>query len=338
MPSPIKPNFQLVETLEKTGQVVSFSELETLVFEFENVLNKYGIKIQPGSEIEAACFSVIEVIGKFQGSVVRNPREDIRHVFSEALGIWVFLNKVVRLQNHSNFKQFIPHLALLNKGTVVQNKRLRASEEASNKLFELLFALVLLDVSPDVQLDHPSLARGNNPDILAVIDGQLWGLACKTIYGLSGKTFFDNIELGVEQIENSAAEIGCVCVNFRNFLSHEKYWPILNDPEYHNGDEPIFGAFSDPETTIRDMIYETVIQKRDQVFQEIGYDNVMNIFAGKKALPLFLAFCHTATGKVFNISPIPTSIISLVIGKFGEVGAQQPVFEKINLALHERLK
>jgi hypothetical protein len=327
----------VIQRLGQTGQVAAFAELEKLVFDFEEVLKRFSVEIQSGSELEGACCSVLEVLGKNQNAAIRNSNEDIREVFVEVLGIWTFLKKIVRLKNHKCFAQFVPHLNLLNKGTVVQNKRLRACQEATNKIFELLFALVLLDMSDDVVLDHPDLAKGDNPDVLATIDGKCWGFACKTIYGASGKTLFDNLKKGVEQIEAAPkAEIGIVVVNLRNAISHDECWPLLNLDEYRAGAEPIFGAYLRPEEVVASKIWEAVAKKRNDVVAEIELPNVVDLFTGKKALPAFLAFCQTCTGKASAIGPIPTSILTLSVGTFGDVQAHQAVFEKINRALHER--
>lgn len=326
-----------VRALGRTGQVASIAELQKLVFDFEAVLKRFAVAIQPGSELEGACCSVLEVLGKNQNTAIRDRNEDIRVVFTEVLGIWTFLKKVVRLQNHTCFPQFVPHLELLNKGTVVQNKRIRACQEATNKIFELLFALVLLDVSAHVVLDHPGLAKGDNPDVLATIDEVCWGFACKTIYGASGKTLFENLKKGVEQIEAAPkAQVGIVVVNLRNTISHDECWPLLNEAEYRTGAEPIFGAYSQPEEVIGPLIWNTVEQKRNDVVAEIGLSNITNLFAGKKALPAFLAFCQTCTGKASGIGPIPTTILTFSVGTFGDGQRHQSVFERINIALHER--
>jgi hypothetical protein len=330
---------RIVQPLGQTGKTASFQELEQLVFVFEAVLKRFGIPIQSGSELEGACCSVLEVLGNNQNAQFHDPQEDIRRVFTEVLGIWSFLKKIVRLESHPCFSQFVPHLALLNKGTVVQNNRATVCQEATNKIFELLFALVLLDVSNEVFLDHPDLAKGDNPDVLATIDGQCWGFACKTIYGTSGKTFFDNLKKGVEQIEAAPkAQVGIVVMNFRNIISHEKCWPIQNEAEYRNGGEPIIAAYKRPEEFVASQMFKVVSQKHNQVVAEIGLPNVMNLFAGKKALPAFLAFCHTSTGKVSALGPIPMSVTQLIVGEFGDVQARKGVFDKINLALHECLQ
>jgi hypothetical protein len=183
-----------------------------------------------------------------------------------------------------SFSTFVPHLALLNKGTVVQNTQVRVCQETTNKIFELLFALALLDLSDEVVLDPPFLSKGDNPDVLATIDGQCWGFACKTIYGSSGKTFFDRLEEGVEQIEAAPkAQVGAVVMNFRNVIIHEKCWPILNEAEYRNGAEPIFAAYDQPGEFVRERIEEAVSKKHNQVVAEIGLPNIMKLFVGKKS-------------------------------------------------------
>jgi hypothetical protein len=256
-------------------------------------------------------------------------------VFTEVLGIWIFLQKVVRLQGHPSFPSFAPHLNLLNEGTVVQNKRLRASQDAANKIFELLFALVLLDLSPDVALADPDLEDTRNPDILATIDGQRWGFACKVVYGDSGKALFDNLKKAVDQIEVSAATMGCVVINFRNHIKHETFWPLLNEAEHRAGAEPVFGTSIDTRAA-GPALCEQVTLKRNQVAEEIELKHVLNMYAGKKALPGFLAFCQTCAGQVSALGPMSAAISALVLGKFSPCDQYIPVIGRMNEALHER--
>ncbi len=320
----------------QAGQSATYPELEQLVDSFEGILKGFGIPIQSGSELEKACLSVREVMHKNRNPYICDPREDIRREFREVLGIWVFLRQVVRLKDHVCFPQFVPHLELLNNGTVVQNTRLPVCQEATNKIFELLFALALLDLSDEVVLDHPSQAKGDNPDVLARIDGQYWGFACKTIYGLSGKTFYDNLKKGVEQIEVAPkAQVGIVLMNFRNIINQDKCWPIDNEAEYGNGAEPTFAAFDRPEEFIREYISEVVTQKHRQVVAEIGLSDIMELFSGKKALPGYLAYCPTSTGSNTASGLASRSVNMLGVGEFGDIEPYRGVIEKINTALHE---
>lgn len=326
-----------LDVLAKRGQVSSFADLETLLWEFEQALKRHGVDIKPGSQLESAACSVMEVLHRHNIASIRNRHEDIRHVFSEVLGIWIFMKKTVRLQNHPSFATFTPHLHLLNKGTVSQNKQLFASQDATNKIFELLFALVLLDLSQEVALADPDLEDTSNPDILATINGSRWGFACKVVYGASGKTMFDNLKKAVEQIETSSATVGCPVVNFRNHIEHRVFWPLVNEAEYRAGAEPEFGASIDTRSA-GSALCGQVTRKRDQVVEEIDLHNVINLYAGKKALPGFLAFCQTCGGQITAAGPVPASITALVLGTFAspEFRPWMPLLEQINEALHER--
>lgn len=332
-------NTNIQRNIGPAGQVASYEELEQLVYEFEEVLKRFGIPIQSGSELEKAYCAVLDMMGKSQKAHIGDPQEDIRSVFREVLGIWLFLRQIVRLQGHVSFSTFVPHLLLLNKGTVVQNTPVRVCQETTNKIFELLFALALLDLSDEVVLDHPLSAKGDNPDILATIDGQCWGFACKTIYGSSGKTFFDRLEEGVQQIEAAPkAQVGVVVMNFRNIISQEKCWSIENEAEYRNGAEPHFTAYDQPGEFVREHIEEAVTQKHAQVVDEIGLPNIMNLFIGKKALPGYLAYCATCTGRNTSQGPVPRSVNMLGVGWFGDPQLHLGIIEKINSALHECIR
>ena len=75
-----------------------------------------------------------------------------------------------------------------------------------------------------LELDDPFNSKGKNPDVLAKIDGTIWGFACKTPNGSSAKTMFERLEEGVDQIEVSRAQRGTVYFNFRNVIDHEQTW------------------------------------------------------------------------------------------------------------------
>lgn len=114
-------------------------------------------------------------------------------------------------------------------------------------------------------------------------------------------------------------------------------YAFLRLNEYRTGAEPIFASHLFPERFVVPRVRQVVAEKQQQVVAEVGIANVVDVFAGKKALPAFLAFCQTCTGKMSALGPIPTSIITLCIGTFGNIQTpHQNVFEKINSALHEQ--
>ncbi len=69
------------------GQVVTYLELEQLVYEFEEVLGRFGIPIQSGSELEKACCAVLDVMGRSQRLILVIHRK-ISVMSSEKF--WVF--------------------------------------------------------------------------------------------------------------------------------------------------------------------------------------------------------------------------------------------------------
>jgi len=321
--------------MEDDGQHSTLGNLDKLVDEFDLVLRQHGILITPGSELEAACLSITDLSASHRNPLLRNPCRDTRQLYINAFGIWIFLEKIVRLHNKPGFVQFLPHLHLLNKGTVVQNKPLQACEDATNKIFELLFALVLLDIGDDVVLAHPS--KGDNPDILATLMGRRWGFECKTVYGKSGKAFFDNLKKGVGQIENSKnAEVGCVVINFRNLIQHEEIWPVKQCPDG-------ILQFGSIKKEGRDLIgldlNKQVTAKKDSLAKEIGVQEVLAIFSKGKAIPGFLAYCQSAAGLTNSAGiVIPSSILMLILAPFRDLQRYEPVFSEMNEALHERRK
>ncbi|MBA7654149.1 hypothetical protein ES703_62024 [subsurface metagenome] len=236
------------------GNIVSFAQLESLVFEFENVLREYNITITSGSDLERVCLSVIDVLGKKKQPHLMNPLEDIRPYFSDILGLWVFMTKIVGLRTHCNFIKLVPHLELLNIGTAPQNKKSPITDQAANKIFELLIALLCMEIGENISLDHPGSSKGNNPDIIFTFEGLRWGFACKVPHTISAKSIYDNITTGINQVEASPVDLGCVVLNFKNLIDHNYSWPILNETEVSTGKVPIFGAWANPISLAKELV------------------------------------------------------------------------------------
>lgn len=318
------------------ANLLPYREMEQLVFAFEAVLRRHGVQIKSGSDLERICLAVVEVLAKKQDPALQHPLEDIRPYFADVLGIWVFMNKLVRLKDHSDFDQVIPHLALLNEGGVPQNVRSPVSDQASNKLFELLLALICMEQGEDIRLDDPNAAKGNNPDVLGTILTKRWGFACKTMYSSSPKTLYDRISEGLEQIENSEAEIGCVVVNFRNLIDHNYAWPILNEKEFGEGAVPVFGCWANPMMVAQDLA-RLALRKQKELEAAIGKDGVTRAFEGKKSVPAYVTYLQTATGIATPLGPIPSSVGALFLMPFGDVTDHLPVFHTLNSAMHRML-
>ena len=164
------------------GQIASFRDVESLMFEFKAVLKRCGIDVRPDSQLGRACLAVMDSLSKHEQPEVRDPRADIRPALTYALGLWEFMKKIVRLQNHSDFKELIPHLHQMNDGGFLQNLKAGAKEGTDQipaKMFELLIAMAAMDVGKDLKLDHPENPKGDNPDVIVTIGGVRWAFATR---------------------------------------------------------------------------------------------------------------------------------------------------------------
>ena len=318
----------------KLGDICPFEQLEKRVFCFEAILKEHNVPIKKGSDLEKICLSIIDILGKKQCPDLMDPLQDIRKDFADILGLWMFLDKVITLQKHPDFGKLIPHLRLLNEGVISQNTKSPISDAVSNKIFELLFAFLCMEIGQDILLDSPSNSKGDNPDIIVTIDGLRWGFACKVPYSQSAESIYSNICNGIGQIEASpATTIGCVVLNFRNLIDHNRSWPILNEDEYKSGKQPIFGAYTDHMFLAQELAV-LAHRKEEEIKAKIGIDQVIATFKGKKTIPATLVFLHTATGIVKPPASIPTpsSIKMFYLCRFDNL--YTPVFEMLNNALH----
>ncbi len=74
---------------------------------------------------------------------------------------------IVKSEDLPDLGGMIPHLALLNAGSFLQNTRALTNDQASNKLFELLIGLAALNIpNTKVELDDPDHSKGDNPDVV----------------------------------------------------------------------------------------------------------------------------------------------------------------------------
>jgi len=196
---------------------------------------------------------------------------------------------------------------LLNVGEVSQSRPVSATDQASNKIFELLAGCFAMRCGTNVSLDDPDHSRGDNPDVLATIRGRQWGIACKVLHSVNPKTILDNIVEGLRQIRTSTAETGFVFLNLKNVLDHAKYWPVQNSAEWAHGAEPVFQAFIDvsiPRIFLEGEIGTLVAGVRPLVTaEELG-----SRFRQSRSLPgvvLYANVMSAVTGP--NGKPVPLS-------------------------------
>ncbi len=309
-----------------------FEQVQRETEEFERILRRFGITILPGSPLERMCMSLLELEECRQSG--GDTMEDLRIAYRPAFGLNDIVRRVVRLHNHQDFPVLIDHLHLLNTGTVAQNISAVTDQEAA-KIFELLIGLICLEVGTNTNLDSPVRSYGDNPDILTDLDGRRWGFACKVPSGTSPKTLFQRLKEGIAQIEKSpAAEIGCVIFNLKNYIDHDKTWPLNNPDEYlARKENPIYRCWASilsPLNILRSHAWKC----QQQLVTSNGRGNVRALFGGKKSIPGALFLLQTTTQLQYVEGPVNTVLGLFHLMDEGVSSADAAVLNKLNDAMH----
>ena len=319
--------------------LTSFSEAGDLAVQFEEALGHHGIRIATGSDLERVNLELMMMEGYRRGVERPDPMTDLRPILGRAAGWIDFVKLLIRAHREGRLAPFLAHLHLLNTAQgVAQNVRIPMSDEASNKLFELFIALACLPLSSDVILDNPHNAQGDNPDVLAVVDGRRWGFACKVLNGTSPLTMFERLEVGINQIEVSPADTGFVFFNFKNLIDHLRAWPLVNEVAYLRGEEePVYGSWPSIAPVLR-QLDEFMNTRWTDCVDYNGAENVGRLFAGKKSMPGAAVYMATATSLTTSTGPLATEAGQMAVMQYSEVPTEGlAVLDGMNAVLRGRL-
>jgi hypothetical protein len=319
--------------------LTSFAEAGSLAQRFEETLRQhYGIEIARGSDLESVNLDLLMLEGYRRGEGRPDPMTDIRPMFGRAAGWIDFVRLLLRAHQEGKLHRFLAHLHLLNTArAVAQNERVPMSDEASNKLFELFVALCCSPFSDEVVLDDPHAAKGDNPDVLAAIEGVRWGFACKVLNGASPLTMYERLEEGLDQIQRSPADTGFVFFNLKNLVDHRRAWPLVNEEAYHRrAEEPVYGSWPSPTPVLRQL--DEFMNERWTDCQEYnGPENVARLFAGKKSMHGAAVYMATATAFTTSTGPLPSIVGQIGIMRCWEIRPEgEAVLARINDVLHGR--
>lgn len=268
----------------------SFEELEQRAFAFEALLRRQkasktnqAIEVEPGSDLEDACLNAVDLNYQHKAGAPLDPRKDMRPALRVVLGLRQVVEMLLRAEGHPEFSKLIPHLRLLNKGSVAQNTVAPSTDQASNKLLELLIALAALRDGRDLDLDDPERSSaGRNPDvIISMPDARRWGLACKVVHGDAPMSLFQLIEKGIEQIDAAPVDIGIVVLNFKNRLPHDQLFPQIG---VDAAGEPIYGASPDKGRAM-ELLQRFVNERLRAMVDHVTVPEITKAFRGSKALP-----------------------------------------------------
>lgn len=184
---------------------------------------------------------------------------------------------------------FRKHFSLLNVGSPLQNAPAPPGDPSSDKVLELVIGLALARMGASVELDDPKHAKGDNPDVLAEINGETWGFACKAISGNAPGTLIERIEDGIEQIQVSRATRGIVVLTFKNRFDHDS---LLDDIRFDESGTPVLEPDQDEQFAVKTLA-SFVRSRLQAMITHVTQHQVDAVFHGKKALPGVLVVVQT---------------------------------------------
>jgi hypothetical protein len=266
--------------------------------EFERTLRASGVSIAPGSALEAMTLELYRITEDRERPFTPEASREVPLRYAKGLGLAELAGQLIAVREHPAFPRLHYHLSLLNEASAPQNMRSRTFDDAANKVFELLVACWLMHLTEDVEIERPGDAT-RNPDILARINGRLWGVACKTPYSLAPDSLFENVQKGCEQLTAAGVATGIIYVNARNLIDHQRYWfrvPEGDTPDgahawstFLNGQEPY------------DMLLAETQEIWNAVARARGEDVLKKLFKRHRTVvPGIAAWSQVAAGVVLD--------------------------------------
>lgn len=322
------------------ADIATFSALEDKTLEFESLLKQHGITVRPGSEFEAACLATMDLKHR-RDTKQTAVTDDLRPALRVVVGLRQLVEMTLLNRSHAEFSRLVPHLSLLNEGSPTQNTPAPRTDEASNKLLELLVALATMRDGKDLDLDDPKESSGGrNPDVVTTMpDGRRWGFACKVVHGDAPMSLFDLIEKGVRQIDAAPVDVGIVVLSFKNKLPHDQLFATVGQDAHG---ESLYAA-PRPSAEIIGALKLFADQRLRGMAAHLNYEELYKVFDRSKALPGVLAISEAAV-PLQTPKGVAASLVGIThLTHLERPGAQtrftcsvNAVFRSLNDALHLR--
>lgn len=227
-----------------TASRFSFADGAERVRWFREYLAKLGIEPLPGSPLsrgfEAAARVGARTAPALEGA---DPPQDLRDLFADFVGMAELAAAIQHVRAQPQARQLKDHLRLMvtekprvPAPEVTQTRRADAPaagatvDPSADKLFELIVACYAMRVGSDVEIDPvraTAAQQGKNPDVLATIDRRRWGFACKSLHSPAPAAMYEHLVKGINQIEQSDAEVGAVLFSLRTQLDPNSLWPAI---------------------------------------------------------------------------------------------------------------
>lgn len=279
--------------MKTNSKLLSFLEADKRADALEALLREMNITIQQGGALEDLLLTLKELADFHAGKLTPTRGQDLRAKFRNSLGVLHLMDLLLNNSKHPTLPSFAPHIQLLNSGTPLQNTPAPRNDPSANKTLELLMGLAALGAgATNVDLDDPHNPKGDNPDVLADFDGEVWGFACKVPEGDAPATLYERIEDGIDQIERSRATRGFVVLNFKNRYDHAAAMPTLGKDA--DGDV-LIGTYRDVQSA-SDKLRAFGEERLVSMTNHATVEKVAELFAGKKAVPGCLIIAQTTIG------------------------------------------
>lgn len=312
--------------------IYTFRNAELTLYEFEIFLNEIGIQIQTGSDLEKIAILILMANAIHKNEMEVNNSMDIREMFSDIMGLNLFMINILKNKNHKDFNQIIPHLHLLNNSeTSVQTTKSKVTDSGNNKLFEIYIALLCMKFGKDIRLDNPYHSEGDNPDVMFSINDKRWAFACKALHSSNPKTIYNNLEKGISQINRSNADYGFVIINTKNIINTENHWSRPKSSTT-NEDEALLKSYY-----LQQNLETFGINILTNLKESVGEMCLINLGISGKCPPGFLMFVPVVTympiGK-HNVPMISNQLISIQSLKYNR--NFRKVIDQLNGALKHK--
>jgi hypothetical protein len=214
---------------------IPFQNADDIGDRFLTLLKKHKIDPPTGSSFEDELLSLTQLIEVMkQPNQAKGSRQN--ELIRAAAGVHDFAAKVLSTESLPEFNSFLPHLCLIAQTKIApaslsQNMAGLYNDDTARKMAELYIGCLAAHVGADVDLDSPTAAKGDNPDVIFTVTPtvsgvtqppETWALAIKTISTNQGQTIFERIKEGASQIDapKCKAQKGMVVINAKNALDH----------------------------------------------------------------------------------------------------------------------